>query len=269
MMKRGLFLLMTVALFGTFAQADSISLTSAKDSYLDEWGPDNNRGGLDSFSVRTGTWRYYGIAGFDLSSLDSTTTAVTGAILNLTSSWSNGTTGTYRLKFYRLLNSWVEGAGSNSPGVGGVSWEYRDNASAAPVTWSQAVVPPVAARDGTYIDYTMQAGVDYDSTSFFTVDLNKADVPSSSSKTFTFDWSSGSALAVVQGWVANPASNYGFFIVPEVVSGDMTQINFRSREWTSASQRPGLNVDYNVTPEPTTMVLLSAGILFVLRRKQR
>jgi acid phosphatase type 7 len=58
---------------------------------------------------------------------------------------------------------------------------------------------------------------------------------------------------LVQGWVDNPSSNHGIILADTANHDGMS---FRSREWTTSSQRPRLNVDLGPDTDP---VLVGAG----------
>lgn len=67
--------------------------------------------------------------------------------------------------------------------------------------------------------------------------------------------------AMVQGWVDNPATNYGILVKRPADSG-ARQGSFSSSEGNPAY----LSIDYTPVPEPVTILLLTAGAM-CLRRK--
>ena len=64
----------------------------------------------------------------------------------------------------------------------------------------------------------------------------------------------------VQGWLNNPATNFGW----AVVNSDETDATtfrgpFWTKEATTASLRPELIVNYTPTPEPSTLALFACA----------
>jgi hypothetical protein len=74
--------------------------------------------------------------------------------------------------------------------------------------------------------------------------------------------------AAVQAW-ANGAPNYGFAIIPEIISGNDDGIEMWSSEYSVAILRPALEVNWTRTiPAPGTLGLAAgAAVLFTRRRR--
>jgi len=77
--------------------------------------------------------------------------------------------------------------------------------------------------------------------------------------THTFD-----LTASVQAWYAGQA-NHGWVILPASTAQTDSWI-FRSRDWTTQSERPLLTVEYAV-PEPACLAIVGLGTLRLLRRR--
>jgi hypothetical protein len=71
----------------------------------------------------------------------------------------------------------------------------------------------------------------------------------------------------LNAWIADPASNFGW-----IVLGDETEIDpttstkrgFATHEHAVADYQPLLSFDYEVVPEPGTLVLLAVGVVVML-----
>ena len=66
----------------------------------------------------------------------------------------------------------------------------------------------------------------------------------------------------MQGWLDAPASNWGWILVGNE-DGTSTAVRFHSKEATTASNRPMLEITF--VPEPARGALTAALALFVLR----
>ncbi len=75
--------------------------------------------------------------------------------------------------------------------------------------------------------------------------------------------------AAVQLW-ANGQANYGFAIIPQIISGNDDGIGIFSSEASNILLRPALEVQYfRMIPSPGTAVMLTAGTLLATRRRRK
>lgn len=85
----------------------------------------------------------------------------------------------------------------------------------------------------------------------------------------TYAWSGPGLVADVQGWVDDPASEFGWVVVGDE-SAPLTAKRFNSRENPDVATRPVLTLTYDVIPEPGAgVLLLLAGILAGLTSSRR
>jgi hypothetical protein len=82
-----------------------------------------------------------------------------------------------------------------------------------------------------------------------------------------YTWPSTPELvADVQSWVDGPAGNFGWTLVGDESSGG-TAKRFDTRDHVNPALRPSLRVQFTPVPEPSSLVLLSALALSMLRRR--
>jgi hypothetical protein len=231
--------------------AAAITLFASKDNTLYEspGTPLSNGAGKGIFAGRTGVngdfLKRRALLQFDFSAIpaDSLITSVTLTL------FGNQTAPAPTMPFmslHRTLASWGEGTvatdfGSGLPAQpGDVTWESRFFGSAG-LDWIAPGGDFVAAGSAT-----SRVGV---------------------ANTFT-SWSSSGLIADVQGWLGNPASNFGWTLVgDEVVPA--SAVRFVSREGTNISQRPQLAITYEPVPEPSTLVSLVPALLALACRRTR
>lgn len=80
-------------------------------------------------------------------------------------------------------------------------------------------------------------------------------------------WASFDVTNFVEGWVANPSSNYGVY-VKDPWSTYYSYTCIQSSDFDTATLRPKLTITYNVVPEPCSLMLFAAGgVILVLRRR--
>ncbi len=141
-------------------------------------------------------------------------------------------------------SGWIQGTGVFAPAAPGESaWNWHDE----PNGWAGTGGPFDDATDlGALQDSIVADGEDAANTQYI----------------FDLD------IALVQGWVDNPASNAGVLIKirDEVNKGTAVQIYASEINYYNP-YRPNLVITY--TPEPMTIGLLSLGGLALLRRKRR
>lgn len=101
-------------------------------------------------------------------------------------------------------------------------------------------------------------------TSYLDMDANMDPVataiyPGSALYTFTIP------AAMIQDWIDNPGDNAGLLVRSSGGTGD---IRFISAEAGTKPNGPNLSFDYMIVPEPSTLSLLSLGMLGFLRRRR-
>jgi hypothetical protein len=208
---------------GTFA--DTISFPPQKDNTLYEVEDPLNQlsngqgiylfaGMIDDIALRRG------LIAFDLASIPTNAT-ITGATLSMFLSRSGPSPAAVNISLSKALRDWGEGASdAGSPGGMGA---------------------PAEADDATWLH-------NFYDTSFWTTlggdfsPILSATTPVSTVNT-TYTWSGNGLLADVQGWVSNPASNFGWVILAnEIDAGSAKRLN--SRE--NSNNPPQLIVSYQV-----------------------
>jgi hypothetical protein len=117
------------------------------------------------------------------------------------------------IDLYRVLEPWTEGTQTGNNGV--ASWTDR----MLGVAWTTAGCNAPGSRDSTSLATFHPPGT-----------------PTGVAATVALD---AAGVAVVQGWIANPASNAGFAIV---TTGSGTPWLFPSREASQPTQRPVLTL---------------------------
>lgn len=221
------------------AKADSISLTSNHDNtmYADETGFSNGAG-TTMFAGRTGSAGLRrALLSFDLSLIPAGST-VTGVTLTMRMGAAASPGLAADVALHTLLASWGEGT-SVSPGGGGQGIA----ATPGDATWLARFFPGTAwANAGGDFAVSASASTSVTNTGFYT-------------------WSSAAMIADVQGWLSNPAANFGWLIRGDE-SAAVNAKRFDTREATTPSNRPRLTVQYTV-PAPGAgagAVVLAFGV---------
>ena len=179
---------------------------------------------------------------FDLSDIPAGST-ITSASLTLSMD-RTPTADALDFSLYRLLANWGEGASnSGSPGGGGAPAQPGD------ATWTFALFPgtPWSTPGGAFAptaSATTRVGV-----------------------IGSYQWTSTQLSADVQGWLGNPAANFGWILKDD--ESAFPAKRFVSAEGTLAA-RPKLNITYEpaTIPEPSVAILLAiaaTGLLGVRR----
>ncbi|MBW2423114.1 MAG: DNRLRE domain-containing protein, partial [Deltaproteobacteria bacterium] len=142
---------------------------------------------------------------------------------------------------HRVLADWGEGT-SDAPDEEGTGAPATTNDA----TWSHRFWPSTT---------WMNPGGDFDPTI-------------SASQTVGRDngfvsWSSAQMTADVQGWLDTPASNAGWIVIGNEI-GSRVAKRFNSREWTTASERPALEIDFTPLAETGACCALDGGCSVVL-----
>jgi hypothetical protein len=233
------------------AAAVTVSLGSVSDTALFENKPDFNLGGT---TLLAGTnqqlSRSRGLFRFDVSSLPAGA-VVTGVQVQLYCTRQpdpdqHGGPVASDFSLYRMLVDWGEGAGSANTG---------SVAMAGNATWNERHYQALAWGTPGGLE-----GTDY---------ANGASATTAVGNVGAYAWgSSAELIADVQGWIAAPATNYGFILVNQSEGTAGSGRRFASREQPGGSiAPPQLVVTYTI-PEPSVALCLLLGGMLSLRRKR-
>lgn len=215
---------------GVLAQ---LIVTPAKDNtlYEDAGGSLSNGAGSHFFAGRPrgGTIRR-GLLTFDLTGKLPVSATIVSATLQLNMSQSNA--GATAVKLHRVLANWGEGTSKASRGEGGGATATTNDA-----TWLHTFFNAAtwATPGGVFV---------ITPTATTTVGAETS-----------YRWSSPALLADVQGWLANPATNFGWAVLGDE-STDSTAKRFDSRENPTVANRPQLIIVYNTGAAETRKVHL-------------
>jgi hypothetical protein len=231
------------------ASADVVTLNPVADNtlYYNETGDLSNGAGIAMFVGMTrqsgGIGGRRALVRYDVASAVPAGATITRVEMTLT--MSRGVGGNLNIGMYRLTNSWGEStsrAGDSSGGSGDLSqpgdatWVSRFHSWTNPILWNTP-------------------GGDFVSTASAT--LGVGTTPG------RFTWGSSRLASDVQGFLADPASNFGWILyAPNAGAGNAKR--FMTRE-ASATERPVLVIEYTI-PSPGSFALFSAGLAFMRRR---
>lgn len=258
--KFALFPLLLALCLGSL-RADVVTLSAAQDTSLFQNNVTNSDGGGPAFFTGTNGTNSIrrALISFNFSSIPANA-IITNVQLTLTLGQVSATPPpNATISLYDVGQSWNQGtAGSTATTIGGTGQGFT--ASAGDATWSYAS-DPTNWSNGT----TTVMGGYYSNTFSATLFLNNSTVNNS------FTWlSTPQLVADVQGWLANPSTNYGW----ELINANETTANsiygFYSSEWDnahfagSASQAPALQVTYTTVPEAGTGGLCAGAMLLAL-----
>jgi hypothetical protein len=218
---------LSVGVLASWAAADTVTLVADADAtiYSDEAGLLANGAGIGVFTGNNSVENTRrALMHFDLTQLPPGAT-VTGAslVLHLSSSMS----GAQPVALHRALTAWSEGP-SEPEGTGGRGAEPEEGDA----TW-------LHTRFDT--EFWGAAGGDFAAQASATTVVVDDVVD--------YTWSGAALTADVQGWAADPASNFGWFVTG-VETGFQTSKRFASRESAPESFRPRLVLTYTVDPGP-------------------
>jgi hypothetical protein len=155
------------------------------------------------------------------------------------------------LYIYEMLRAWVEGTGSATTPPDGATWEtyqgFSNSTEKEAVRWQTNGA--VGANDRGTVNLWTATSIAFNSTGNTTTLLNEA------------------GIAVVQGWVNDPNTNFGVTLQNYHDSANF-DVTFHAKEATTAANRPKLIVDYcigagNEAPNPPVLVRPDAGAVNV------
>lgn len=242
-------LLSLPGLVAAVASADIVTLNPVADNtlYYNETGDLSNGSGIAMFVGMTrqsgGVGGRRALVRYDVASAVPAGATITRVEMSLT--LSRGAGGNLNIGMHRLTNSWGEStsrAGDSSGGSGDLSqpgdatWVSRFHSWTNPILWNTP-------------------GGDFVPTASAT--LGVGNTPG------RFTWGSSQLVSDAQGFLANPASNFGWILyAPTAGSGNAKR--FMTRE-ASAAERPVLLIEYTI-PSPGSLALFGAGLAFMRRR---
>ena len=158
---------------------------------------------------------------FDIASQVPAGASITSVILTLFC--NNATLGTNNVNIRPLLADWGE---ANSDAVG-----------------SEGIGIAAATNDATWVSRFHLAslwtapGGDFTATASATTSIGAASV--------SYSWASAQAIADVQNWLNNAATNFGWVLIGNETIPQSAK-RFASRENPTLAQRPQLSVTYNI-----------------------
>lgn len=183
---------------------------------------------------------------FDIAANVPAGAVITGVELKLTHSRNQSASG-FAASLHKLTKTWGEGT-SNAPGEEGGG----TGAEAGDATWQETVL----------------GGLDWDSPGGDFESLTSTAVVVAGIGDYVLP-STPEAVADVQSWLNNPATNFGWVLISSE-SGDGTAKRFNSRHHPTLATRPALTITYSVVPEPASVallgVMLAAGCVVFRRR---
>jgi len=217
------------------ARGDVVVLAPVKDNTLYEDGAGilSNGSGVyffAGFTVSESLRR--GLIAFDLTGIPPNAT-VTNASLSMYLSMTHG--GSASVSLHKTSRDWGEGASdAGEPGGAGVQAEVND------ATWFHTFYDTV---------FWTNHGGDFSATSSAATTVSSVDT--------TYTWTGPGVVADVQGWISNPATNFGWVIQGNETTAGKAQ-RFNTRENTN--NPPRLTVTYQApSPTPTATATSTAS----------
>ena len=199
----------------------------------------NGQGYLFAGRIASGD-RRRSLLAFDLGGIPGGATVMSVQLI-LSVNKATGTVSDFSL--YRLLQNWGEGASdAGEPGGQGVP------AQAGDATWNAAFFPGTlwSTPGGNFLpSISATTSVGFEGS---------------------YTWTSGQMVANVQGWLAQPSTNFGWLLKDaETVTSAK---RFDSGE-AIASNRPRLVITYEAVPEPSVVALLTIAAFLAPMGRRR
>jgi hypothetical protein len=235
-----LLLLMISNCFVEHASAATVSLPAAKDNTLFESAVGDLSNGAGQFlfagTIAGPPLLRRGLIAFDVGAAVPSGARIDAVRLQLR--MSRTISGATDMTIHRLIKNWGEGT-SNANGQEG----RGATPSLGDATWTHSESPTIAWTE---------VGGDYASTASAAQSVGGIGV---------YTWGSTQQLAFdVQSWLDNPASNYGWLLKGDETTAG-TAKRFDSREHPTVANRPTLEIEYTVVPEPCTFSMVASLLL--------
>ena len=251
--------ILALLLASSIANAVNVSLPASKDTTIFSDSNLDSGGGAAGIFVGNnasgGTRR--ALIAFDLSSIP-VGSVITSAQLTLYVGNAPSGSPNQTIGLYPLTANWGEGTtGSSNPNISGGGGGAL--AVGVDASWKNAFSPSTP---------WVTAGGDFSNTASATVGSIGATTNAA------YAWSSAGIVSDLQGWLNNPATNFGWILRNVSESGTQTVRAFYSREsGTGASAalttayQPSLAITY--VPEPATGVLFFAALMLMCTTRRR
>ncbi|GEM_PF-319238 len=227
----GGWLALTLALAAGVARADTTTIEPEADTTLFQGFENSNGAGIFLFAGNTNRFgERRALLRFDIAGSVPVGSTITRVRVQLTMDQS--IVSTYSFSLHRITAAWNEGTvNAGFPGGGG------DQAQNGDATWDARVYnlnPQLAAMWSS-------PGGDYAATPSATISVGGVGL---------YTWGSNAAIvANVQGWLDQPATNFGWILVGQNFVG-ATAKRFVSRENADEAARPSLEIEFT-PPGPT------------------
>lgn len=238
--------------FAASARADTVSLSPSADTALLEYFPENNFGGqiyFNSGTTQNGP-RNRGLLRFDIASLIPVGSIINGVSLTMEvvgQPVDGDAPSTFEL--HRMLRDWGEGTGSGNPPTLGRPAEPGE------ANWTHRF----AGSDQTWAAPGGLPGVDF-------ADFGSGDTYVYGTSQSPYIWEGYEEMTGdVQGWLNNPAENYGWMLISRTEGEIFGARRFASRE--DSFRAPLLVIDFTPVPEPGTAVLGGMALLWMIIRR--
>lgn len=239
--------LVALTLFAPHVRADVTSIVAGRDVTLYEssTGALANGAGQHVYAGRTSqNLVRRAIFFFDIAGTVPAGSTVTAVSLQLSQTLTQGSPIDFTL--FRATANWGEGT-SNAGLPGGMG----TTATPGDATWIHTFNPG---------SFWATPGGDFAPTGSATTTVG--------APLTAYTWSSAQMIVDVQGWLTNPAANFGWFLRgPETVVQDASR--FASRENATPALRPTLTVTFTPIPEPSAILLLGFAVVGVAARRRR